>query len=159
MKNAIDRGVRAPDGQNSWNRKLAAITGTSPGAPGTAVVQQHQRRFLAAWASSSSAWEAYMSASSLASLTQTVRSPMKRTFLHSFVDQFAALGRGLLIRSRRRREGRASRRGGRIELLVGLGASDGPDWSQILDYPIDTAMPHPGFAGTQGGLQAGWDNA
>ena len=35
LKNAIDWGAR-PYGQNSWSRKPAAITGTSPGALGAA---------------------------------------------------------------------------------------------------------------------------
>src|SRR5260221_5710009 len=45
LKNAIDWGAR-PYGQNSWNGKPAAITGTSPGAIGTAVAQQHLRQIL-----------------------------------------------------------------------------------------------------------------
>jgi chromate reductase, NAD(P)H dehydrogenase (quinone) len=40
LKNAIDWGAR-PYGRNSWAGKPAAITGTSPGAIGTAVAQQH----------------------------------------------------------------------------------------------------------------------
>ena len=45
LKNAIDWGAR-PYGRNSWVGKLAAITGTSPGAIGTAVAQQHLRQVL-----------------------------------------------------------------------------------------------------------------
>ena len=47
LKNAIDWGAR-PWGHNSWTDKVAAITGTSPGAIGTAVAQQHLRQILAA---------------------------------------------------------------------------------------------------------------
>jgi chromate reductase len=43
MKNAIDWGAR-PYGENSWNDRPAAITGTSPGPLGTAVAQQHPSR-------------------------------------------------------------------------------------------------------------------
>jgi chromate reductase, NAD(P)H dehydrogenase (quinone) len=43
LKNAIDWGAR-PYGQNSWSGKPAAITGTSPGALGTAVAQLHLRQ-------------------------------------------------------------------------------------------------------------------
>src|SRR5262245_15877933 len=45
LKNAIDWGAR-PYGQSVWAGKLAAITGTSPGAMGTAVAQQHLRQIL-----------------------------------------------------------------------------------------------------------------
>jgi chromate reductase len=45
LKNAIDWGAR-PYGQNSWSGKPAAITGTSPGALGTAVAQLHLRQVL-----------------------------------------------------------------------------------------------------------------
>ena len=45
LKNAIDWGAR-PWGKNSWAGKLAAVTGTSPGAIGTAVAQQHLRQIL-----------------------------------------------------------------------------------------------------------------
>src|SRR5215472_5173114 len=45
LKNAIDWGAR-PYGQNSWSGKPAAITGTSPGALGTAAAQLHLRQVL-----------------------------------------------------------------------------------------------------------------
>src|SRR6476646_11458887 len=47
LKNAIDWGTR-PWGQNSWTGKLAAVTGNSPGAIGTALAQQHLRQILGA---------------------------------------------------------------------------------------------------------------
>jgi len=47
LKNAIDWGTR-PWGQNNWTGKLAAVTGTSPGAVGTALAQQHLRQILGA---------------------------------------------------------------------------------------------------------------
>ena len=47
LKNAIDWGAR-PWGQNSWTGKVAAVTGTSPGAIGTALAQQHLRQILGA---------------------------------------------------------------------------------------------------------------
>jgi chromate reductase, NAD(P)H dehydrogenase (quinone) len=40
LKNAIDWGAR-PWGKNSWTGKPAFITGTSPGAIGSALAQQH----------------------------------------------------------------------------------------------------------------------
>ena len=46
LKNAIDVGSR-PSGSNSFGGKPAAIIGTSPGARGTALAQQHLRNVLA----------------------------------------------------------------------------------------------------------------
>jgi chromate reductase len=46
LKNAIDWASR-PYGTNAFTRKPAAIIGTSPGAIGTAVAQQHLRSVLA----------------------------------------------------------------------------------------------------------------
>jgi chromate reductase, NAD(P)H dehydrogenase (quinone) len=46
LKNAIDWATR-PYGTNSFQRKPAAIIGTSPGKIGTAIAQQHLRSILA----------------------------------------------------------------------------------------------------------------
>lgn len=46
LKNAIDQGSR-PYGNNVWHGKPAGILGTSPGALGTALAQQHLRNVLA----------------------------------------------------------------------------------------------------------------
>ncbi|CAB3797524.1 2-hydroxy-1,4-benzoquinone reductase [Paraburkholderia ultramafica] len=46
LKNALDWGSR-PWGTNSWANKPAAVIGTSPGATGTALAQQHLRNVLA----------------------------------------------------------------------------------------------------------------
>lgn len=46
LKNAIDHGSR-PYGQNAWAKKPTGILGTSPGAIGTAIAQQHLRNVLA----------------------------------------------------------------------------------------------------------------
>ena len=45
LKNAIDWASR-PYGKNSFSRKASAVIGTSPGAIGTAVAQQHLRSLL-----------------------------------------------------------------------------------------------------------------
>lgn len=45
LKNAIDWATR-PYGTNSFTRKPAAVIGTSPGAIGTAIAQQHLRSLL-----------------------------------------------------------------------------------------------------------------
>jgi chromate reductase len=46
LKNAIDWASR-PYGKNAFTRKPSAVIGTSPGAIGTAVAQQHLRSVLA----------------------------------------------------------------------------------------------------------------
>ncbi|TKC88368.1 NAD(P)H-dependent oxidoreductase [Trinickia terrae] len=46
LKNALDWGSR-PWGKNSWGGKSGAVLGTSPGATGTALSQQHLRNVLA----------------------------------------------------------------------------------------------------------------
>jgi chromate reductase, NAD(P)H dehydrogenase (quinone) len=45
LKNAIDWASR-PYGKNSFSRKPSAVIGTSPGAIGTAIAQQHLRSVL-----------------------------------------------------------------------------------------------------------------
>lgn len=45
IKNALDWGSR-PYGSNSWSGKPAAVTGSSPGAIGTAVAQAHLKSEL-----------------------------------------------------------------------------------------------------------------
>jgi chromate reductase len=45
LKNAIDWASR-PYGKNSFTRKPSAVIGTSPGAIGTAIAQQHLRSLL-----------------------------------------------------------------------------------------------------------------
>ena len=47
LKNAIDHASR-PYGQNVWAGKPAGVLGTSPGATGTALAQQHLRNILVA---------------------------------------------------------------------------------------------------------------
>ncbi|MGA9659914.1 MAG: NAD(P)H-dependent oxidoreductase [Asticcacaulis sp.] len=47
LKNAIDTGSR-PMGHNRWSGKPAGVFGISPGAIGTAAMQQHMRPVLAA---------------------------------------------------------------------------------------------------------------
>jgi chromate reductase, NAD(P)H dehydrogenase (quinone) len=47
LKNAIDHASR-PHGQSVWPGKPAGVLGTSPGATGTAMAQQHLRNVLVA---------------------------------------------------------------------------------------------------------------
>jgi chromate reductase, NAD(P)H dehydrogenase (quinone) len=91
LKNAIDWGAR-PYGQNSWSGKPAAITGTSPGALGTAVAQLHLRQVLGTLGALVMGGEAYISFKpGLLDSNGTVADETTRGFLKAFVDQFAAL--------------------------------------------------------------------
>ncbi len=91
LKNAIDWGAR-PYGQNSWNGKPAAITGTSPGAIGTAIAQQHLRQVLGNLGVLIMGGEAYVSFKpGLIDGDGAVTDESTRKFLQGFVDQFATL--------------------------------------------------------------------
>jgi chromate reductase, NAD(P)H dehydrogenase (quinone) len=91
LKNAIDWGAR-PYGRSSWAGKPAAITGTSPGALGTAVAQQHLRQILGDLGALVMGGEAYVVFQpGLIDDAHAVADTSSRQFLHSFVDQFAAL--------------------------------------------------------------------
>ncbi len=91
LKNAIDWGAR-PYGQNSWSGKPAAITGTSPGAIGTAVAQQHLRQVLGVLGILVMGGEAYVSFKpGLVDADGSITDESTRKFLNGFVDQFATL--------------------------------------------------------------------
>ena len=60
LKNAIDWGSK-PLAENVWRDKPIAITGTSPGAIGTAVGQQHLRQILGILGAAVLGGEAYIS--------------------------------------------------------------------------------------------------
>ena len=91
LKNAIDWGAR-PYGKNSWTGKPAAITGTSPGAIGTAVAQQHLRQILGVLGVLVMGGEAYISFKpGLVDANGTITDATTRGFLKEFVDQFASL--------------------------------------------------------------------
>jgi chromate reductase len=91
LKNAIDWGAR-PYGQNSWAGKPAAMTGTSPGAIGAAVAQQHLRQILGVLGVLVMGGEAYITFKpGLVDDQGTIGDESTRTFLKTFVDQFASL--------------------------------------------------------------------
>jgi chromate reductase len=91
LKNAIDWGAR-PYGQNSWNGKPAAITGTSPGAIGTAIAQQHLRQVLGNLGVLIMGGEAYVSFKpGLIDADGAITDESTRKFLQGFADQFATL--------------------------------------------------------------------
>src|SRR5262245_34545832 len=92
LKNAIDWGGR-PYGRNSWAGKVAAITGTSPGAIGTALAQQHLRQVLGGVLGALvMPGEAYIAFEpGLIDDAGAITDEGTRGFLQAFIDQFAAL--------------------------------------------------------------------
>ncbi len=91
LKNAIDWGAR-PYGQNSWNGKPVAITGTSPGAIATAIAQQHLRQVLGNLGVLVMGGEAYVGFKpGLIDADGAIADESTRKFLQGFVDQFATL--------------------------------------------------------------------
>ncbi|HET9904860.1 MAG TPA: NADPH-dependent FMN reductase [Xanthobacteraceae bacterium] len=91
LKNAIDWGAR-PWGQNSWTGKPAAVTGTSPGAIGTAVAQQHLRHVLGVLGMVVAGGEAYITYKpDLIGTDGAIADEGARAFLKDFLDRFAAL--------------------------------------------------------------------
>jgi chromate reductase, NAD(P)H dehydrogenase (quinone) len=91
LKNAIDWGTR-PSGQNSWAGKPAAVTGTSPGAIGTAIAQQHLRQVLGDLGALVMGGEAYVSfRPDLIDDNRVITDAGTRAFLQSFADRFAEM--------------------------------------------------------------------
>jgi len=91
LKNAIDWGTR-PHGQNSWAGKPTAVTGTSPGAIGTAIAQQHLRQVLGALGALVMGGEAYVSfRPDLIDASNVITDTGTRAFLQTFADRFAGM--------------------------------------------------------------------
>jgi len=90
LKSAVDWGAR-PWGKNSWAGKPAAITGTSPGAIGAAIAQQHLRQVLAILGVHVMGGEAYITFKpDLVGADGTIADESVRGFLKAYLDQFAA---------------------------------------------------------------------
>lgn len=91
LKNAIDWGAR-PWGKSNWPGKVAAITGTTPGAIGTAVAQAHLRQVLGVLGVLVMGGEAYITFKpDLLAADNTITDASTRKFLGDFVAQFASL--------------------------------------------------------------------
>ena len=91
LKNAIDWGAR-PWGKNSWTGKLAAVTGTSTGAIGTAIAQQHLRAVLGDLGMVLMGGEAYITYKpEMVDAKDDVADESTRKFLKDFLGQLAAL--------------------------------------------------------------------
>lgn len=91
LKNAIDWGSK-PMKKNVWRDKPTAITGTTPGAIGTAVGQQHLRQILGILGALVLGGEAYIQfRPDLLDADGAFANPDTRTFLQGHVDRFVSL--------------------------------------------------------------------
>jgi chromate reductase len=101
LKNAIDWGMR-PWGKTSWPNKPAAVTGTSPGAIGSAIVQQHLKAVLGAQGLHLMGGEAYITFKpDLVDANDNVTDESVRTFLKAFVDQFIVFAGRFAVKAAR----------------------------------------------------------
>ncbi len=89
LKNAIDTASR-PYGDNAFDGKPAAVIGTSPGAAGTAMAQQHLRNVLVFLNLAVMAQpEAFVQhKEGLVDAEGNIGDDGTRTFLQGFVDRF-----------------------------------------------------------------------
>ena len=92
LKNAIDWGSKPMDA-NVWRDKVIAITGTSPGAIGTAVGQQHLRQILAILGAHVVPGEAYISFKTPDMIDDegNIADESVRDFVTAFAARFAGL--------------------------------------------------------------------
>ena len=90
LKNAIDWGSK-PIERNVWRDKPAAMTGTSPGAIGTAVGQQHLRQILGILGAAVVGGEAYLPFSrDVFDAEGNFANEATREFMAAYLQRFAA---------------------------------------------------------------------
>lgn len=93
LKNAIDWGSKPADA-NVWRGQAIAIAGTSPGAIGTAVGQQHLRQILGVLGAAVMGGECYLQFKpELIDAQSQVTVESTRKFLQGHVARFAELVR------------------------------------------------------------------
>ena len=91
LKNAVDWGAR-PWGKNSWADKPTFITGTSPGAIGSALAQAHLRAVMVGLGAILLGGEAYITFKpDLINAQGNIGDESTRTFLRGFIERFASL--------------------------------------------------------------------
>jgi chromate reductase, NAD(P)H dehydrogenase (quinone) len=91
LKNAVDWGAR-PYGKNSWAGKPGFITGTSPGAIGSALAQQHLRSVMVSLGVILLGGEAYVTFKpDLVDTDGNIGDETTRRFLEGFLGRFADL--------------------------------------------------------------------
>jgi chromate reductase len=100
LKNAIDWGAR-PYGTSVWPDKPGFITGTSPGAIGSALAQQHLRLMLISLGMILLGGEAYVTFKpNLIDEHGNIGDESTQKFLQGFVDRFATLVERLAVKER-----------------------------------------------------------
>jgi chromate reductase len=89
LKNALDWGSR-PWGKSVWGNKPGAVAGTSPGATGTALAQQHLRNVLAYLDVATLGQPEMFIKHNVAAIDETgkIVNDDTRKFLQSFVDRY-----------------------------------------------------------------------
>jgi chromate reductase, NAD(P)H dehydrogenase (quinone) len=91
LKSAVDWGAR-PYGKNSWAGKPGFITGTSPGAIGSALAQQHLRSVMVGLGMILLGGEAYVTFKpDLVDEVGNIADESTRKFLQGFLDRFVSL--------------------------------------------------------------------
>jgi len=91
LKNAVDWGAR-PYGKNSWVGKPGFITGTSPGAIGSALAQQHLRSVMTGLGMTLLGGEAYVTFKpNLIDEHGSIGDESTKKFLQDFINRFATL--------------------------------------------------------------------
>jgi chromate reductase, NAD(P)H dehydrogenase (quinone) len=101
LKNAIDWGAR-PYGTSVWPDKPGFITGTSPGAIGTALVQVHLRTVMAGLGMTLLGGEAYVTFKpNLVDADGNIGDETTKKFLQGFIDRFASLVARLALAAER----------------------------------------------------------
>jgi chromate reductase, NAD(P)H dehydrogenase (quinone) len=91
LKNAVDWGAR-PYGKNSWAGKPTFITGTSPGAIGSAIAQHHLRSVMVSLGTILLGGEAYITFKpNLVDADGDIGDETTRKFLEGFLGRFADL--------------------------------------------------------------------
>lgn len=90
LKNAIDWGSKPMD-KNVWRNKTSFITGTSPGAMGTALGQQHLRQILNILGTHALSGEAYIQFKPELFDDQGALVGDTKNFLQGHIDRFVSL--------------------------------------------------------------------
>jgi chromate reductase, NAD(P)H dehydrogenase (quinone) len=99
LKNAIDWGAR-PFGKSVWPGKPGFITGTSPGAIGTALVQANLRTVMLGLGMTLLGGESYVSFKpNLIDDQGNIADENTQKFLQGFVDRFATLVERLSVKA------------------------------------------------------------
>jgi chromate reductase, NAD(P)H dehydrogenase (quinone) len=97
LKNVIDWGSKPMD-RNVWKGKVAAITGASPGAIGTAVGQQHLRQVLGILGSLVIGGEAYIAyKADLINEGGEITNEGTRAFLQAYMDNFLDVAKRMSV--------------------------------------------------------------